>query len=594
MKSRNVSKSCLLAGLMALFPWGLAQAVTVTAGTTAQTADAVERLLITNRDFAFGLNNPVMGHTDADGRVIGPLPADVSLTSVVLYDLADVGEASLSRANLPTVSVLSGDTLLGTANYAEAREPIEVFLADGTTLSLRPVVYDFTKSVSVNATGTYTLRLNAAGVTPSLPLFTNAASDAGFNISSHREKAPYVSFVCDASVTTVSKSVSGTATLASLGITDSASTVAVIALGADATLQLDESVSKATLIFETAAPAANAPTVAFTENATFEGSFVFRNAQGSDNGAIRVTGPWKDSDSNDSFESWVPNSQNPDAVTVDCDLILASPLPLIASGWFQANAIRVRPGRTLRLETEANTPSRLPGILLTAPTATLALAGAEKDNADIPEKYLSLFDGTSGTVTLERPVAFGTHSNTPNDSQGAIFRIGNDEGKGYNFTLNVDKDFSSASRLVIGGESGFTTLNLRGDATYSAKTINFDSNSQLVQSAGNLTLGSPSRNGWATWFLGDSSTLVFGDGDTENGLATATLHGIPYGSNDKTDYRGAADLTVNADATLLLNEYDLPAVASTPDYALYPVGKRSLKVRGGTVKANTGADVTMA
>ena len=594
MKSRNVSKSCLLAGLMALFPWGLAQAVTVTAGTTAQTADAVERLLITNRDFAFGLNKPVMGHTDAGGRVIGPLPADVSLTSVVLYDLADVGEASLSRANLPTVSVLSDDTLLGTANYTEAREPIEVFLADGSTLSLRPVVYAFTAPVSVNATGTYTLRLNAAGVTPSLPLFTNAASNAGFNISSHREKAPYVSFVCDASVTTVSKTVTGEATLSSLGITDSASTVAVIALGADATLQLDESVSKATLIFETAAPAANAPTVAFTENATFEGSFVFRNAQGSDNGAIRVTGTWQDSASNDSFESWVPNSKNPDAVTVDCDLILASPLPLIASGWFQANAIRVRPGRTLRLETEANTPSRLPDVLLTAPTANLALAGAGKDNTDIPEKYLSLFDSTSGTVTFVRPVAFGTHSNTPNDSQGAIFRIGNDEGKGYNFTLNVDKDFSSASRLVIGGESGFTTLNLRGDATYSAKTINFDSNSQLVQSAGNLTLGSPSRNGWATWFLGDSSTLVFGDGDTENGLATATLHGIPYGSNDKTDYRGAADLTVNADATLLLNEYDQPAVAGTPDYALYPVGKRSLKVRGGTVKANTGAAVTMA
>ena len=599
MKSRNVSKSCLLAGLMALFPWGLAQAVTVTAGTTAQTADAVERLLITNRDFAFGLNNPVMGHTDADGRVIGPLPADVSLTSVVLYDLADVGEASLSRANLPTVSVLSDDTLLGTANYdteaTAAAQEVTVNLADGSTLSLRPVVYAFTEPVSVNATGTYTLRLNAAGVTPSLPLFTNAASDAGFLISGHREKAPYVSFVCDASVTTVLKTVSGeAASLSSLGITDTASTVAVITLEADATLMLDQSVSSATLIFETDAPAANAPTVAFTEGAILEGSFVFRNAQGSDNGAIRVTGPWQDNASNDSFESWAPNSANPDAVTVDCDLILASPLPLIASGWFQANAIRVRPGRTLRLETEANTPARLPAILLTAPTATLALAGAEKDNADIPEKYLSLFDGTSGTVTLERPVAFGTHSNTPNDSQGAIFRIGNDEGKGYNFTLNVDKDFSSASRLVIGGESGFTTLNLRGDATYSAKTINFDSNSQLVQSAGNLTLGSPSRNGWATWFLGDSSTLVFGDGDTENGLATATLHGIPYGSNDKTDYRGAADLTVNADATLLLNEYDQPAVADTPDYALYPVGKRSLKVQGGTVKANTGADVTMA
>ena len=560
-----------------------------TAGTIGQTADAIARVAIADRAFAFTLNSPVMGHTDANGRVIGQLPSGdnvLSLTQVVLHDIAEMGEASLSRANLPTLAVYSGDTFLGTANYdteatADAHET-PVNLADGSTATLRPVVYAFTEPVSVNATTTYTLRLNAAGVTPVLPLFANATSDAGFGILNYEIWAPYVTFVCQGSVNVETFTVSKNSALSTLDTyTDGASTALVFNLAEGVTLTLDERVQYSTLIFETAAPAANAPTVAF-ENINFPGAFVFRNAQGSDNGAIRVSGPWQDSSTADGSTTWTPA-----ALTVDCDLILASPLPFRDGNWFQSNKVRVLPGRTLRLATEADTAARLPDVLLTAPTANLALAGAEK-NGDIPEKYLPLFDTTSGTVTLERPVAFGNHSNTSNDSQGSIFRIGNDEGKGYNFTLNVDKDFSSASRLVIGGDSGFTTLNLRGDATYSAKTINFDSNSTLTQSAGRLTLGG---NGWATWFLGDSATLVFGDGDTLNGTATATLNGISYGSNDKTNYTGAADLTVNADATLFLNQHVTPRPAV--DYALYPAGRRSLKVAGGTVRANTGAAVTM-
>ena len=535
-----------------------------------------------------------MGHTDANGRVIGQLPSGdnvLSLTQVVLYDIAEMGEASLSRANLPTLAVYSGDTFLGTANYdteatADAHET-PVNLADGSTVTLRPVVYSFTEPIAVNAGTGYTLRLNAAGVTPVLPLFTNAASHAGFGILNHETWAPYVTFVCQGMVNVETIPVSADTKLSALTYTDNNSTAVVFTLAEGVTLTLDERVQYSTLIFETATPAtpaATAPTVAFAvaDGVSFATPFVFRNAENSDNGAIRVSGPWQNSPDTDGSTTWTPA-----ALTVDCDLILASPLPFRDGNWFQSNKVRVLPGRTLRLATEADTAARLPDVLLTAPTANLALAGAEK-NGDIPEKYLPLFDTTSGTVTLERPVAFGNHSNTSNDSQGSIFRIGNDEGKGYNFTLNVDKDFSSASRLVIGGDSGFTTLNLRGDATYSAKTINFDSNSTLTQSAGRLTLGG---NGWATWFLGDSATLVFGDGDTLNGTATATLNGISYGSNDKTNYTGAADLTVNADATLFLNQHVTPRPAV--DYALYPAGRRSLKVAGGTVRANTGAAVTM-
>ena len=567
-----------------------------TAGTTGQTADAIARVALADREFTFTLNSPVMGHTDVSGRVIGRLPTDVSLTQVVLYDIAEMGEASLSRANLPTLAVYSGNTLLGTANYdteatADASE-VTANLADGSTVSLRPVVYAFTAPVKVNAETPYTLRLNAAGVTPVLPLFANAASDAGFGIVNYTTWAPYVTFACQGTVNVEAISVSADTKLSALDYKDDATTALVFTLAEGVTLTLDERVQYATLIFETAAPAATAPTVDFADSVVFTTPFVFRNAAGSDNGAIRIIGPWENSGTADISDTW-----SPAALTVDCDLVLASPLPFRDGNWFQENTVRVLPGRTLRLETEADTAERLPYVLLTAPTANLALAGAEKDNADIPEKYHSLFDGTSGTVTLERPVAFGNHSNTSNDSQGSIFRIGNDEGKGYNFTLNVDKDFSSASRLVIGGDSGFTTLNLRGNATYSATTINFDSNSKLVQGAGNLTLGSkvPNKNdGYATWFLGDSATLIFGDGDQLNGTATATLHGIPYGSSTgavTTDYRGAADLTVNADATLVLNK--TVVVDKSIDYALYPVGKRSLKVRGGTVKANTGAAVTM-
>ena len=557
-----------------------------TAGTIGQTADAIARVALPDRKFDFTLNSPVMGHTDADGRVIGCLPTDVSITHVILHDIAEMGEASLSRANLPTLAVYSGDTFLGTANYdteaTAAAQEIPVKLADGSTVTLRPVVYTFTDPVEVNAGTAYTLRLNAAGVTPVLPLFTNAASHAGFGILHHETAAPYVTFVCQGSVNVETIAVSADTELSDLVYTDNNGTAVVFTLGAGVTLTLDKRVQSATLIFETAAPAANAPTVAF-ENINFPGAFVFRNAQGSDNGAIRVSGPWQDSTDTDGSTTW-----NPSSLTIDCDLVLASPLPFRDGNWFQENTVRVLPGRTLRLTHEAATAERLPVVALTAPTANLAFAGTGKSGA-LPAKYRDLFFGTSGTVTLERTVAFNYNGNE-SDSQGAIFRIGNQGEAGYNFILNVDNTFTSSPRLLLGGDSGATTLNLRGGATTPyAATINFDSNSTLTQRAGQLTLGG---NGWATWFLGDSATLVFGDGDHVNGAATATLNGIPYGSNDTTDYRGAADLTVNGDATLLLNE--TTAVTKDPDYALYPAGKRSLKVAGGTVRANTGAAVTMA
>ena len=562
-----------------------------TAGTTGQTADAIERVAIADREFDFTLNSPVMGHTDSAGNVIGRLPEGddvLSLTQVVLYDIAEMGEASLSRANLPTLAVYSGDTFLGTANYdteatADAHET-PVNLADGSTVTLRPVVYTFTDPVEVNAGTAYTLRLNAAGVTPVLPLFTNAASHAGFGIVNYTTWAPYVTFACQGMVNVETIPVSADTKLSDLAYTDDATTALVFTLAEGVTLTLDTRVQSATLIFETAAPAATAPTVAF-ENINFPGAFVFRNAQGSDNGAIRVSGPWDDSATTDASDTW-----NPAALTVDCDLILASPLPFRDGNWFQSNKVRVLPGRTLRLATEADTAARLPDVLLTAPTANLALADTKKaaasaEKPSIPEKYLPLFTGTSGTITFERPVKLNKPTASQIPGEGSFIRIGAQGNENYQIALVMEDTFTTGSwRTHLGGVSGLATLELRNGKGSGVYGLCFEGNAVFSQWAGDFDMAVGAQ--WATEFVGSSATLQLGDGDTVNGAATTTMHGIKEGD-------GAADITVNSDATLLLDKIVNPFDKTQDDYALYPAGKRSLKVQGGVVQA-VGGDVTMA
>lgn len=570
----------------------VAMAETFTATTTGQTVDAIERVALPSRQIDFSPNSMLMGYT-LGGQTFGAVPPSLTLTSVTLYDLTDLGTGgTLGATSLPTVSLYGkqGTELLGTANRTGAGEPVLVRLADGSEVSLTPVTYTFVeKNLTLDGTATYRLTLNAAGVTPTLPLFTNAATagDSGFNLTDVSGCAPFLAIMGEVTVTDVALRAEGEASLSALlgaaSFTDDASRIVTVTLAEGATLTLDRTIANATLVFE--AEGAAAVTFASTVNMTCP--FVFRNAAGVADGVITLSGPWEDVSTYDGKQIWQPKS-----LAIDCDVNVDSPLPLIASGWFLQKSVRVLPGRTLRLTYEAATAERLPVVALTAPTANLAFAGAGKTGG-LPAKYSDLFFGTSGTVTLERPVVFAPTGNE-NDSNGSVFRIGNQGDAGYNFTLNVDETFSSTPRLVLGGKSGSATLNLRGaEATTYAAVINFDTGSTLTQKAGALTLGNAD---WATKFVGDSATLVFGDGDTENGLATAMLFGIPYGVTTggvTTDYRGAADLTVKADATLLLNECDLPAVAGTPDYALYPVGKRSLKVQGGTVKANTGAVVTM-
>ena len=567
-------------------------AETFTATTTGQTVDAIERVALPSRQIDFSPNSMLMGYT-LGGQTFGAVPPSLTLTSVTLYDLTDLGTGgTLGATSLPTVSLYGkqGTELLGTANRTGAGEPVLVRLADGSEVSLTPVTYTFVeKNLTLDGTATYRLTLNAAGVTPTLPLFTNAATagDSGFNLTDVSGCAPFLAIMGEVTVTDVALRAEDEASLSALlgeaSFTDDASRIVTVALAEGATLTLDRTIANATLVFE--AEGAAAVTFASTVNMTCP--FVFRNAAGVADGVITLSGPWEDVSTYDGKQIWQPKS-----LAIDCDVNVDSPLPLIASGWFQQKSVRVLPGRTLRLTHEAATAARLPIVALTAPTANLAFAG-EGLTGGLPAKYSDLFFGTSGTVTLERPVVFAPTGNE-NDSNGSVFRIGNQGDAGYNFTLNVDETFSSTPRLVLGGKSGSATLNLRGaEATTYAAVINFDTGSTLTQKAGALTLGNAD---WATKFVGDSATLIFGDGDIENGLATATLFGIPYGVTTggvTTDYRGAADLTVKADATLLLNECDLPAVAGTPDYALYPVGKRSLKVQGGTVKANTGAAVTM-
>ncbi len=562
-----------------------------TAGTTGQTADAIERVALADREFTFTLNSPVMGHTDATGRVIGRLPTDVSLTQVVLYDIAEMGEASLSRANLPTLAVYSGKSLLGTANYdteaTAAAKAVTVNLADGSIVSLRPVVYAFTAPVKVNAAASYTLRLNAAGVTPVLPLFANAASDAGFGIVNYTTWAPYVTFACQGMVNVETIPVSANTKLSDLDYTDDATTALVFTLAEGVTLTLDERVQYATLIFETAAPAANAPTVAFAEGISFATPFVFRNVENTDNGAIRVTGPWDDSATIDDSDTW-----NPAALTVDCDLVLASPLPSRDGNWFRKNTVRVLPGRTLRLTHEAATAERLPDVLLTAPTANLAFADTEKaaaapatEKPSIPEKYLPLFTGTSGTITFERPVKLNKPTASQVPGEGSFIRIGAQGDENYQIALVMEDTFTTGLwRTHLGGVSGLATLELRNGTGSGVYGLCFEGNAVFSQWAGDFDMAVSAQ--WATEFVGSSATLQLGDGDTVNGAATTTMHGITEGD-------GAADITVNSDATLLLDKIVSPFDKTQDDYALYPAGKRSLKIAGGTVRANEG-DITMA
>lgn len=554
-----------------------------TAGTTGQTVDAITRVALPSRRITFSLDAMLMGYT-LDGQTFGAVPPNLTLSSVTLYDLTDLGTGgTLGAASLPTVSLYGnqGTKLMGTANRAGTGEPVLVRLADGSEVSLTPVTYTFVEQdITLEGSTDYRLTLNAAGVTPILPLFTNAATkaDSGFDLTDVAGYAPFLSFTGTVSVTDVAVRAEGEASLEDLldsaSFSDSADRIVTVTLAQGARLTLDRSVTDATLIFE----AEGAATVAFVEAASLTCPFVFRNATGVDNGLITLSGPWDDAATNDDGPLW-----QPDSLAIDCDVNVASPLPLIVSGWFQQKSVRVLPGRTLRLTSEAETAARLPFVALTAPTANLAFAGEGKTGG-LPAKYSDLFFGTSGTVTLERPVTFDYEGNE-NDAQGPLFRIGNRGDAGYAFTLNVDGAFTSDTRLVLGGKSGSATLNLRGleDTVYAA-TILFDSNATLTQRAGQLTLGG---DGQATCFLGESAALVFGDGDAQNGHATAILNGIPYGD----DCRGAADLTVNADATLLLNA--TADAAGAPDYALYPAGRRALKVSGGTVKANTGAAVTM-
>ena len=139
-------------------------------------------------------------------------------------------------------------------------------------------------------------------------------------------------------------------------------------------------------------------------------------------------------------------------------------------------------------------------------------------------------------------------------------------------------------RTHLGGVSGLATLELRNGTGSGVYGLCFEGNAVFSQWAGDFDMAVGAQ--WATEFIGSSATLQLGDGDSVNGAATTTMHGIKEGD-------GAADITVNSDATLLLDKIVNPFDKTQDDYALYPAGKRSLKVVGGTVRANAG-DITMA
>ena len=568
----------------------VAMAETFTATTTGQTVDAIERVALPSRQIDFSPNSMLMGYT-LGGQTFGAVPPSLTLTSVTLYDLTDLGTGgTLGATSLPTVSLYGkqGTELLGTANRTGAGEPVLVRLADGSEVSLTPVTYTFVeKNLTLDGTATYRLTLNAAGVTPTLPLFTNAATagDSGFNLTDVSGCAPFLAIMGEVTVTDVALRAEDEAFLSALlgeaSFTDDASRIVTVALAEGATLTLDRTIANATLVFE--AEGAAAVTFASTVNMTCP--FVFRNAAGVADGVITLSGPWEDVSANDGKQIWQPKS-----LAIDCDVNVDSPLPLIASGWFQQKSVRVLPGRTLRLTHEAATAARLPIVALTAPTANLAFADTEKaaasaEKPSIPEKYLPLFTGTSGTITFERPVKLNKPTASQVPGEGSFIRIGAQGNENYQIALVMEDTFTTGSwRTHLGGVSGLATLELRNGTGSGVYGLCFEGNAAFSQWAGDFDMAVGAR--WATEFVGSSATLQLGDGDAVNGAATTTMHGIKEGD-------GAADITVNSDATLLLDKIVSPFDKTQDDYALYPAGKRSLKVQGGTVRAKEG-DITMA
>ena len=568
----------------------VAMAATFTATTTGQTVDAIERVALPSRQIDFSPNSMLMGYT-LGGQTFGAVPPSLTLTSVTLYDLTDLGTGgTLGATSLPTVSLYGkqGTELLGTANRTGAGEPVLVRLADGSEVSLTPVTYTFVeKNLTLDGTATYRLTLNAAGVTPTLPLFTNAATagDSGFNLTDVSGCAPFLAIMGEVTVTDVALRAEDEASLSALlgeaSFTDDASRIVTVALAEGATLTLDRTIANATLVFE--AEGAAAVTFASTVNMTCP--FVFRNAAGVADGVITLSGPWEDVSANDGKQIWQPKS-----LAIDCDVNVDSPLPFIASGWFQQKSVRVLPGRTLRLTHEAATAERLPIVALTAPTANLAFADTEKaaasaEKPSIPEKYLPLFTGTSGTITFERPVKLNKPTASQVPGEGSFIRIGAQGNENYQIALVMEDTFTTGSwRTHLGGVSGLATLELRNGTGSGVYGLCFEGNAAFSQWAGDFDMAVGAR--WATEFVGSSATLQLGDGDAVNGAATTTMHGIKEGD-------GAADITVNSDATLLLDKIVSPFDKTQDDYALYPAGKRSLKVQGGTVRAKEG-DITMA
>lgn len=582
-----------------------------TAGTTGQTADFITRDAATNRQIDFNLTSGLLEYT-LDGATFGSVPTGLTLTGVTLYDFTALGSANLGRANLPTILLYGdqGTQFLGTANYTSTGEPVKVRQADGTEVEMTPVTYTFTAPIAAG-TEDYRLVLNAV-LPPTLPLFSNSLVDGSVMYGTEGSVAPYITFLGKTSPTVHTHTLAENETLSSIwkasGLSDSANCHLIVQVNADQTLTLDQSLENATLIIEARGAGASdptqnhaAPAVKFVEGARMTGPFVFRNASGVTDGMIAVSGPWEDSPENDGAQLW-----EPDSLAIDCDLAFTSPLPLRTRGWFQENDVRVRAGRTLRLESKAANEARLPSVDLTAPSATLTLADTTQTGS-IPEKYARyFFTETSGTLVFAREVALdlnSTSSSAEQDSQGAIFRIGNKGDKAYNFNLVIDgHDFSTPTRnrIRLGGPSGRTTLEIRQTMMGPAPTITFQDlqfvgNATLLQRLGTLTLGS---NQWTTKFVvGEGeSTLLIGDGEGTSGSAKADIFGIPYGESGTgdrhTDYRGSGDIVVDADG--LLNLHPTADPLKGTDYHLYPAERRSLTLRNGGALNAIGGAVTVA
>ena len=269
----------------------------------------------------------------------------------------------------------------------------------------------------------------------------------------------------------------------------------------------------------------------------------------------------------------------PPAFLLACNLTLKSPIPVVESSWFAENPVTIPAGRTVRLELPGAVDSEdnLPDIAFADASSVLELASNAVDEdgtpQGIPPKYVELMTKQSGTLALDRNVSATVLSLS--DSR-AVYGLPADKPLETHVVLRGGHiyDFTMLGFVDYGAEMGSAPI---GKATLTVE------GGTLTASTLNLTAA-------------DAALDVRGGAVTAN-----TLAGIEAGTRTAVSVAQGASLTLNAELTAgeAGNDgvFDL-TVAGTLNLGgnlnMVPALRRTLRVEGGTIHANSGLKIVCA